>query len=38
MKKKEDQKLTWKDWLIIHLMAVPVAVEYLMIVYLVVKA
>ena len=37
MSRPEIEKLTWKDWLIIHLMAVPVVAEYLMIIYLVVK-
>ena len=37
MSRPEIEKLTWKDWLVINLMAVPVVVEYLMIIYLVVK-
>ena len=36
MKKKEEQDLTWKDYVIMSLMAFQVAVEYFMIVYLVV--
>ena len=31
----EIEKFTWKDWLIIHLMAFPVVTEYLLIIYLV---
>ena len=37
MKKKEEQDLTWKDYVIMSLMAFPVAVEYLMIIYLAVR-
>jgi len=35
MSRPEIEKLTWKNWLIIHLMAVPVVIEYLLIAYLV---